>query len=101
MRTECAEGAHDTPTTRARPAPEVTKNFPVNFPLNLPGKLTPPVSKTETANPNPRQERLLRWWSSEAGIKLKGIELGIPARPGESYDEYKTRLMNAERGAPP
>ncbi|HEX8013322.1 MAG TPA: hypothetical protein VF814_20745 [Casimicrobiaceae bacterium] len=41
-----------------------------------------------------------RWWLSESDIKMQGIELGIPARPGESYDEYKSRLLRAKRDPP-
>ena len=34
---------------------------------------------------------------NETGISLKGMELGMAARPGESYDEYKSRLLRAKR----
>lgn len=92
-----AGGAHDAPTTSAGPAPEVTKKYP----LKLPGKLAPTESPTGASKPKPEQERSVRWWASDAGIRLKGVELGIAARPGESYSEYKTRLMRIERDAPP
>lgn len=42
-----------------------------------------------------------KWWMTHEGIDEKGRELGIAARPGESYPEYKSRLfdtINAERG---
>jgi len=98
-RTTCAGGAHDMQITSARPAPEVTKKYPLKFPLKLPGKLTG-ESATRTSQPNLVQERSFRWWSTEEGIRLKGVELGIAARPGESYSEYQTRLMRARDDAP-
>lgn len=33
------------------------------------------------------------WWKSDEGIDAKGKELGMAARPGESYAEYKDRLF--------
>lgn len=34
-----------------------------------------------------------QWWKSDQGIKAKGDELGVPARAGESYPQYKARLF--------
>lgn len=35
------------------------------------------------------------WWKSETGIMAKGRELGKPPHPGESTEEYRSRLMEA------
>lgn len=39
------------------------------------------------------------WWKSDAGIKAKGEELNMPARPGEEYAQYKDRLFQAIKAA--
>lgn len=41
------------------------------------------------------------WFQTEPGIDQKGRELGIPARPGESYAQYKRRLFEAINGRQP
>ena len=33
------------------------------------------------------------WLNTHAGIEARGRELGIAARPGESYEDYKNRLL--------
>lgn len=41
------------------------------------------------------------WWLSDAGIERKGRELGMYARPGESYGSFKNRIfavLNASTG---
>lgn len=35
------------------------------------------------------------WWASEAGIEAKGKEVGLTARTGESWPEYKVRITEA------
>jgi uncharacterized protein YdaU (DUF1376 family) len=42
------------------------------------------------------------WWKTEDGIRAKGQELGVGARRGESWHQYKDRLfkhMNGEKAA--
>lgn len=38
------------------------------------------------------------WFKTEEGIDAKGRELGIPARPSETYPQYKRRLFAAMNG---
>lgn len=38
-----------------------------------------------------------QWWLSAPGTDAKGRELGLPARPGEEYPEYRQRLFAAIR----
>jgi hypothetical protein len=33
------------------------------------------------------------WWQSDAGVRSKGVELGLPATRGESSRHYKNRLF--------
>ena len=40
-----------------------------------------------------------RWWATDEGISAKGKELGIPPRPGETYDDYGKRLRESIRKA--
>ena len=35
------------------------------------------------------------WGMSEAGVNAKGQELGMSARPGESWEQYRTRVIQA------
>ena len=49
-----------------------------------------PVDKPQTAEQLPQQA----WWRSDAGVRSKGAELGLPATPGESSRHYKNRLFN-------
>lgn len=39
-----------------------------------------------------------QWFETEGGIEAKGKELGIDARPGESWAQYKRRLFVAIQG---
>ncbi len=48
-----------------------------------------PVDKPQT----PAQPSQLPWWRSDAGVRSKGAELGLPATPGESSRDYKNRLF--------
>ena len=48
-----------------------------------------PVDKPQT----PAQPPQLHWWQSDAGVRSKGAELGLPATPGESSRHYKNRLF--------
>ena len=34
-----------------------------------------------------------QWWRSNAGIDAKGREIGLNARGGENYENYKTRIF--------
>lgn len=96
-RTTCAGDAHDMPITSARPAPEVTKKYPLKFPLKLSTKLRPTESPTESSRREREQPRVSPWWTSEAGITRRGVELGIKPRVGESYPDYKSRLFAIEQ----
>ena len=49
------------------------------------GASAAPVDK-----PQPSQ---LPWWQSDAGVRAKGVELSLPACPGESSRHYKNRLF--------
>jgi hypothetical protein len=42
---------------------------------------------------SPTQLPQLAWWRSDAGVRSKGAELGLPATPGESSREYRNRLF--------
>jgi hypothetical protein len=33
------------------------------------------------------------WWASHEGVMAKGHELDLPARPGETFNDYKARLF--------
>jgi hypothetical protein len=35
------------------------------------------------------------WWETASGIEGKGKELGIQAKPGEPWPEFKARIMRA------
>ncbi|HEX8013125.1 MAG TPA: helix-turn-helix domain-containing protein [Casimicrobiaceae bacterium] len=94
QRTVCTGDAHDVTMTSAGRAPEVTKKFPLNSPLKLPGKLTPPGGRS--TNPDRSPDAQLRWWTTEAGIRCKGAELGVAPRVGESYRDYKNRLFKVQ-----
>jgi hypothetical protein len=36
--------------------------------------------------------RSANWWTTNAGIDSKAREIGVASRPGESYDDLKTRV---------
>jgi hypothetical protein len=38
------------------------------------------------------------WWTSQEGVKAKGRELDLPARPGELLGDYKARLFRELKG---
>jgi hypothetical protein len=50
------------------------------------------TSGGESSNPQSK------WCDSEGGIEAKGKELGIDARPGETWAQYKRRLQTALAG---
>lgn len=35
------------------------------------------------------------WWKTPQGVESQGKKLGIPAKPGETFPEYKQRLFSA------
>ena len=41
------------------------------------------------------------WWRTNEGIEAKGRELGIPAKRGEPWPEYKARLFAAMHAVAP
>lgn len=47
--------------------------------------------KVETSKANGR-ERGPDWWASNEGIQRKAAELGVEAKPGESYNDLKQRV---------
>jgi hypothetical protein len=58
--------------------------------LNKKGKSSvAPVDKPEA----PAQPPQSPWWRSDAGVRSKGVELSLPASPGESSRHYKNRLF--------
>jgi len=38
------------------------------------------------------------WWTTASGIEQKGRELGVEARPGETFPNFKARVMAAAKG---
>ena len=96
-RTLCAPGVHDMPITGAGDAPEVTKKYSLKSPLKLRGNRTAAASIVRASAEETRTVRSLRWWTTEAGIIGKGSELGVKARTGESYQDFKNRLFEADR----
>lgn len=56
------------------------------------GESSPPVDKSNKSKPNGA------WWKTDAGINAKGESLGMKARPGESYAEYKGRIFERING---
>lgn len=98
-RTSCAPPAqpmrppaHLVRPTRARGAPEVK------------GEVTRKSQGRSAAagatvdKPLPRsRDSPEPWWRSSAGVMLMGLELGLPARPGEDYPQYKDRVFREWR----
>lgn len=41
----------------------------------------------------------LAWWASEDGVHAKASELGLYARPGESWADFKGRIVTAAKEA--
>lgn len=37
------------------------------------------------------------WWTSNEGVERRGSELGVYARRGESYADYKSRVIEADK----
>lgn len=66
--------------------------------------IPPVVDKSRsTPKPNgidiPERQTQARWWTTEQGIVSRGQELGVQSLPGESMQQYKDRLFQAEHGA--
>ena len=60
---------------------------------------TPPKSPPRgTSGEKGSTSKPSQWFESEEGIEAKGKELGIEARPGESWPQYKRRLFEAMKG---
>lgn len=55
------------------------------------GEGSPPVDKTSTTTAAAGNGA---WWKTDRGIDGMGVELSSPARPGESYPQYKARLFS-------
>ena len=80
--------AHQVHPSCARGAPEVKREGFMK--LNKKGGATAAPVDTPQALAQPPQ---LPWWQSDAGVRSKGVELGLPATPGESSRHYKNRLF--------
>lgn len=62
----------------------------------------PPLPDQTKTRPDHRSTRAANggWWKTDQGIEEKGRELGVPARPGESYSQYKDRLFELINAKP-
>ena len=94
-RTSCTPGAHvvhppahQVHPSCARGAPEVKREGVMKL-KKKGGASTAPVDKPQA----PAQPPQSPWWRSDAGVRAKGAELGLPARVGESSRHYKNRLF--------
>jgi hypothetical protein len=99
-RTTCASPAqavhrpaHGSRLPGAHDAPEVKREYPPKILEKSAGTLANLVDKSP---PSGAAEKHL-WWKTDSGIASKGRELGMPARPGETFGEYRDRLFTAER----
>lgn len=110
----------DCPSGQAPPVPGTTTTCPPNVPRDKHSKgrevkaltnnhgvnstIVPAVDnlakklKTNGAIAPERQTQA-RWWTTEQGIVSRGQELGVQSLPGESMQQYKDRLFQAEHGA--
>ena len=94
VRMACTLPAHDVRTPAhpmripcASHAPEVEKEVPTKG-QQKPGAITVPVDN----RPFPRRAP---WWRSRDTVMQKGMELGLPPNPGETYSAYKDRVYRA------
>jgi hypothetical protein len=77
--------AHFVRPARARGAPEVTSEVPMNPQIPRgPTFRSPDYSSASNAS---------AWWISQEGIMAKGRELDLPPRPGENLSDYKARIF--------
>lgn len=51
----------------------------------------------ELEMPAPASDVPEKWWLSESGTQAKAAELGVPARAGEGYDQWRGRIREAMR----
>jgi hypothetical protein len=86
--------AHDSRVSSARDAPEVNKEYLPKL-FEKKNALTRPNLVDKSSASEAGLDR--NWWKTDAGIARKGHELGIPARPGETFGEYRDRLFAADR----
>lgn len=78
------------PTTKDKQVPTPSSSSSVSSSLQNKGR----KSARKTNGDGEDQE----WFKSDRGIDAKGKELGIPARPGETYPQYKSRLFATIHG---
>lgn len=74
-------------------APEVKREYPLKIFTKIARTRANLVDKSLQPGTTGNQE----WQKTETGITLKGVALGIAARPGETFGEYRDRLLAAER----
>lgn len=77
--------AHVVRSTRARGAPEVTNEVPMNHQI--------PREPTFGGTGHLSVSSASAWWISQEGVMAKGCELDLPPRPGEPLSDYKARLF--------
>jgi hypothetical protein len=54
---------------------------------------TKTVGNKLPSNPNPQTPQ---WWKTDEGITAKGQEMGMSARPGESFGDFRKRLFEEQ-----
>jgi hypothetical protein len=96
-RVSCAPPAHVVRTPahamrnpRAPRAPEVTNEVPMNHQI--------PRARIFARRDHFSAPSTEAWWTSQEGVKAKGRELDLPARPGELLGDYKARLFRELKG---